>query len=355
MKVIFVLHSHTAGGAERHLLQLMQGLSASGITCIYAGPVDGWLGHQLIAAGFQCEDISFTGLFDALSLFRLCRFARREKADILHGHLTRSAYYTGWASQLTGIPSIATAHSTNAGKWFGRAKRIIAVAEAVKRFLVECGYPAEIVRTVRNGIPDLAKETHESNESMRRILQLSDAPVLSMVARFLPAKGQDIAIKGLARIKHLPWTLVLTGAADNTYAKEMQSLAKEFGMENRIRFIGHRDDVANIYACTDILLAPSRREAFSLTLLEASAFRVPIVAADVGGISEAVINGETGLLVEAENPEALANAVATLLDNAELRKKMGETGRQRYETRFSLDQMTNATIAVYREVVGKNA
>lgn len=356
MKVIFVLHSHRAGGAERHLLQLMQGLAAQDVECIYAGPLDGWLGEQLQAAGFRCEHIPYHGRYDLLSLVRLVRLIRREKADLVHGHLTRGAFYAGWAARLAAVPNVATAHSTNAGKHFGRADRIIAVSDAVGRFLAGCGYPREILRTVHHGVPDYAAQPLPSRAALRASLQLDDAPVLAMVARFLPAKGHDIALRALALLRERRWTLVLAGALDTREAKQMQSLAEQLEIAARVHFVGHSDDVASIYGCADILLAPSRREALSLTLLEAAAFALPIVATDVGGIGEAVADGETGMLVPTENPAALAHAIGTLLDDAALRKSMGDAGRRRYEQLFSVATMAQATLAVYRELVqGKNA
>lgn len=355
MKIIFVLHSHGAGGAERHLLQLMQGLSASGIECIYAGPLDGWLGQQLQTAGFRCNHISFTGFLDLLSMLRLVRLIRYERADIVHGHLTRGAYYSGLAAKFSRTVNVATAHSTNAGKWFGRAKRIIAVSDAVNRFLVACGYPQNKIRTVHHGVPDYASLSRLSRETMHAELklnkELNTAPVLAMVARFMPAKGHDVALRALASIKQKDWTLVLAGSLETPYAKEMQALADQLGIADRIRFIGHRDDVHNIYGSIDILLAPSRREALSLTLLEAAAFSLPIVATDVGGIGEAVADGETGLLVPTEDPAALAHAIGTLLDNTDLRHQMGRNARQRYEQFFTLQGMTDRTIAVYNDAL----
>lgn len=355
MKVIFVLHSHRAGGAEQHLLQLMQGLSASGIECIYAGPRNGWLGEQLDAAGFRCVHIGYHGFFDLPSLLRLVRLIRREHADLVHGHLTRGAFYAGWAARLAGIQNVATAHSTNAGKHFRKATRIVAVSNAVNRFLVSRGYAHSVLRTVHHGVPNCAALPQRPLKILRDEFELGDAPVLAMVARFTSAKGHDIALRALAGLKSRRWTLLLAGALDTAYANEMKLLAAQLGIADRVRFAGHRDDVASIYACTDILLAPSRREALSLTLLEAAAFSIPIVAADVGGIGEAVADGVTGLLVAPENPLALAEAIVILLDNADMRMRLGNAGRQRYEKQFSLETMTRATLAVYDELLGRSA
>jgi glycosyltransferase involved in cell wall biosynthesis len=348
-KVVFVLHSHQAGGAERHLLELMRALSAYDIDCIYAGPLDGWLGQQVAMQGFRRMHIGYKGFFDIASLLRLVYLILREQPDIVHGHLTRGAFYSGIASRITTVPCVATAHSTNASKWFGLANRVIAVSAAVHTFLAGRGH-AQKLRTVRHGVPDIARAPHAPREAMRIHLRLGDAPVLTMAARFTPAKGQDLVLHAMARLAHLQWTLVMAGALDTEYAWRIQQLATALGIEDRIRFVGHRDDMANIYACTDLLLAPSRREALSLTLLEAASFGIPVVASDVGGISEAIDDGVTGLLVPADDVEAIAAAVARLLEDAVLRRSMSTAARRRYESMFDVGRMTRATLDVYDEL-----
>lgn len=349
MKVLFVIHSHQAGGAERHLVQLMHGLAERGVECIYAGPCDSWLGEQLGKAGFRCVPIAFHGLYDVVSLLRLVKLIRREKIDLVHSHLSRAAFYAGWAAKLASIPNVATAHLMDAGLRFGRTTRIIAVSNAVSRYLATCGYPAEIVRTVHNGVPDYTALAEVPTKQLRAELKIDDAPVVTMVARIEHVKGHDIALHAFARLRDRPWTLVLAGSLDTPWAKKMQALAIDLGIAERVRFIGHRDDVPSIYRCTDIVIAPSRREALSLTLLEASSFALPIVASNVDGIIEAVGDGETGILVPTENPESLAQAIVTLLDDPSLRGRMGAAGRQRFEQRFSVGTMIERVLGVYKE------
>lgn len=354
LKVIFILCSRKAGGAERHLLQLMEGLTAKHVECIYAGPADGWLGENVRKSGFKSVDIPFSGIFDVFSVIRLCRLIRNENVNLVHGHLTRGAYYAGWATRLSSIPSIATAHSTNAGKRFGHVTRIIAVADAVRDFLIECGYPENRIRTIHNGIPDLTKGQENNADSGQRYRNGEEIIIL-MAARFLRAKGQDIALHALKKLNAGNCRLILAGSLDTSFAIEMQALAKKLDIDTQVCFVGHVEDVASLYACTDILIAPSRREAFSLTLLEAAAFQLPIIAADVGGISEAIIHdtdGETGILISPEDPDALANAMSTLILSPDRRKAMGTAGRQRYLNEFTLESMTNATFDVYCDALG---
>lgn len=354
MKIVTVLRSLKSGGAERHALQLMKGLRARGHEALYAGPMKGWLGQQLRAQGFDGIDLPLTGLYDLPSVVRLALYARRVGADLIHGHLTRGAWYAGLAARLAGLPNVATAHSDNAGKHFGRADRIIAVSQAVADFLVREGYPAGRIRMVHHGIADLAARLPAgAREATRRSLGLAaDEPCLLMAARIVPAKGHDTALRALARLTDSPWTLLVAGDHHGDLGPQMQALAQELGIAGRVRFLGLREDVPALMAASDVLLAPSRREALSLTLLEASACALPIVATRVGGIGEVVEEGASGFLVAPDDPPALAAALAPLLADAALRARCGARARQRFEAGFLEDAMFDKTVAVYQEACG---
>ncbi len=354
MKVVTVLRSLKSGGAERHALQLMKGLRARGHEALYAGPMKGWLGQQLRAEGFDGIDLPLSGLYDLPSVVRLALYARRVGADLIHGHLTRGAWYAGLAAKLAGLPNVATAHSDNAGKHFGRADRIIAVSQAVADFLVREGYERSRIRMVHHGIADIATRLPAgTREATRRSLGLkADEPALLMAARIVPAKGHDTALRALARLGDQPWTLLVAGDHHGDLGPQMQVLAQELGIAGRVRFLGLREDVPALMAAADVLLAPSRREALSLTLLEASACGLPIVATRVGGIGEVVEEGASGFLVAPDDPPALAAALAPLLADAGLRARCGARARQRFEAGFLEDAMFDKTVAVYQEACG---
>ena len=354
MKIVTVLRSLKSGGAERHALQLMKGLRARGHEALYAGPMKGWLGQQLRTEGFGGIDLPLSGLYDLPSVVRLALYARRVGADLIHGHLTRGAWYAGLAARLAGLPNVATAHSDNAGKHFGRADRIIAVSQAVADFLVREGYDAARIRMVHHGIADIAARLPAgAREATRRSLGLAaDEPALLMAARIVPAKGHDTALRALARLGDQPWTLLVAGDHHGDLGPQMQALVQELGIAGRVRFLGLREDVPALMAASDVLLAPSRREALSLTLLEASACRLPIVATRVGGIGEVVEEGASGFLVAPDDPPALAAAIAPLLADAALRARCGARARQRFEAGFLEDAMFDKTVAVYHEACG---
>lgn len=276
MKIITVLHSLRSGGAERHALQLMRGLRARGHEALFAGSMNGWLGQQLTADGFGGINLPMVGIYDLPSVIRLALYARREKADLIHGHLTRGAL----------------------------------------------------------GLAD-------------------DEPCLLMAARIVTAKGHDTALKALARIKDQRWTLLLAGDHHGDLGPQIQALATELGIADRVRFLGLREDVPALLAAADMLLAPSRREALSLTLLEASACALPIVASTVGGIGEVVEHGASGLLVPPDDVPALADAIAQLLAAPEQRSALGARARQRFESGFTENAMFDGTLAAYREACSR--
>ena len=351
MRIITILRSLKSGGAERHALQLMRGLRERGHEALYAGPMAGWLGQQLLADGFDGIDLPLRGLIDMPSVWRLARYARSVKADLIHGHLTRGAFYAGYAARLAGLPNVATAHSDNAGKHFGRADRIIAVSQAVADFLLRCGYDPQRIRMVHHGIADItAPLPADVRTKIRSSLDLpEDEPCLLIAARIVPAKGHDTALKALAAVRERRWTLLLAGDHLGDLGPQMQALAQELGIADRVRFLGLREDVPALMAASDILLAPSRREALSLTLLEASACSLPIIASRVGGIGEVVQDGTSGLLVSPDDPEALAAALCSLLDQPARRLAMGAHARKRFDACFTENLMFDQTEAVYRE------
>lgn len=352
MKILTVLHSHGYGGAENHALQLMLGLRERGHEPVYAGPADGWLSTQAARAGLACHHLPMHGFFDAWSMTRLAWLARRERADLIHGHLTRGAHYAGIASRLSGVPALATAHSTNAGKHFGRARRVIAVSQATRDFLIGEGYAAGRINVVHNGVADpLAAPDAPREPGLRATLGIAqEAVVFGMVARFVRDKGHDFALEALARLP-TPAQLVLIGDPSTAWGAQMCELATALALDSQVHWAGFREGASRAMREFDVLLAPSRREALSLTLVEAAAAGVPVLASHVGGNPEAVIDGETGLLVPAGDVAALAAAMQRLAESGDLRRRLGQNARQRYLEHFSLGHMLDRTEAVYRQVL----
>jgi glycosyltransferase involved in cell wall biosynthesis len=175
-------------------------------------------------------------------------------------------------------------------------------------------------------------------------------PLVGSVCRLIEVKGIDYALRAFWHIAEMIPDAHYIIAGDGPLRRELERAARGFGLEDRVHFLGWRDDAHGVIAALDVLLAPSLQEGFGLVLLEAMALRVPIIASRVSAIPEVVADGETGLLVEPRDSEGLASALSTLIGNPALAREMGEKGRARLEAQFTAARMIEETRAAYESM-----
>jgi glycosyltransferase involved in cell wall biosynthesis len=351
-----IMHSHECGGAEKHTLLLMQELIKRGHRVTYAGPPDSWLRRQCDGSGVPSLSVAMHGTYDLASVAKLAGFAVKNRVDLLHGHCTRGAFYAGFAARLSGLPSLATAHSTNAYQNFHRVDRVIAVSEAVRRFLIEKSVPADRISLVYNGIPAPAPLPPETRAVMRRRLGLADSDkALCLVARFLSAKGHDLALEAVARLDDPRVRLFFVGKAEGEWLSQIVGRVRELKLERRVFFLGHQEKVYEILSAMDLYVAPSRREALSLAILEALSLGLPALVSDTGGNPEIIENGINGLLFPSENVVEMARAIKRALDCEPCAREFGEKGRETFRRRFTVSGMLEGTLNVYGRFLGNLA
>ncbi len=352
MKILNILHSMNVGGAEKHLVTLMDGLLKLGVVPIYAGQKDSWLHKEVIKRGYKFYNVPMHGYYDIFSMIKLAVIAKGEKVRLVHGHLTRGAFYAGIVSKLTNIPSIATAHSTNAGKHFGGVNHIIAVSEAVENFLISRGYSPDRITLIYNGIVDQYENVKYLRGEIRTELKLEEKDIaLCTVGRFLKDKGQDIIIKAVKECKHNNIRLFLTGDASSSWGEQMKDLVKQQGLEKSVTFLGQVDNVPELLCAMDIVVVPSRREAMPLALLEACSIKKVVVASRVGGIPEVVEHGVNGLLFEAEDVNALTGLIDYAIDNKQKSRQLAANARTTFLNQFTVSHMSEDTKKLYNKVI----
>lgn len=349
LTILFTLHSHICGGAEKHALALMDGVRQKGHRVAFAGPTDSWLAEQANQRGVPCFHIPLHGFYDVFSIVRLCRVACMVGADIVHGHLTRGAYYAGVAARLTRKASVSTAHLMNSHKRFDWTSQIIAVSAAVRDYLISQGHCGRKIAVIHNGI-DIPDARPDLREPIRQTLGLSGEQIaLCMISRLAEFKGHDLAINALARLNDPRLRLFIIGQTEGVDRyKVLHSQVMAAGLEDRVRFLGHREDVFALLSGMDVLLSASTREAFPTAILEASAVGVPAIASRVGGTTEIIRHRVNGLLVDAGDCDALAARIALLGSDTQLRHSLGEAARREARRRFSVDRMIESTARLYR-------
>ena len=297
------------------------------------------------ALGCECVDVPMHGMYDPISAWKLRRFARRWQADIIHGHAQRGTRYARWAARGS-CAVIATAHATSAWKWFGRDHVIIAVSTAVRDFLLTKGLSPDMVRVVHSGTQDPGPPSAPPPGpiTVERPLRLG------ILGRLDEVKGHDIALQAIRMLKdELPVRLAFIGADTTEWAARMKAMVRDLALGDVVQLWGQRSDIKAVFEQMDVMLQPSRREALSLSLLEAGAAGLPTIGSHLGGIPEVIVDGTSGLLFTPENPQALAQAILQLGRDDALRLRMGQAARAIFESRFTLDRMVRNTESQYRQ------
>ena len=227
-----------------------------------------------------------------------------------------------------------------------RMNAIVGNCRAILRELMLEGVPETKLRLIYNGIE--SEVPRQERRTARAALDLADEALIGIVvANLIPYKGHRDLIEALALAapKLPPTWRVLCVGADNDLRPELEALAAAKGVAGNVRFLGQRFDVDRLLEAADFGVLPSRaNEGFSNAILESMRAGLPMIVTDVGGNAEAVVNGETGIVVPPANPAELAAALLRMAEDPALRRKLGEAGRQRVATQFTLD----ACVAKYR-------
>lgn len=348
MRIVHVHRIRGIGGSERHLLTLLPALAERGVDVRFVGLDDpAWEPRDFYGAlAVPSVRVPAGRDLDPALLARLRRELRALRPDVVHTHLVHADLYGALAAPRAAAV-VSTKHNddrfrTGAFRFVERtlarrAARVIAITEALRRFNVErVGLPASKVEVVHYGLDGLP-EAWGPNPPLELP---AGARVLLAVARLAPQKGVDLAIHALrlVRKRHPSAVLVVLGEGPLRAALE--------GAEG-VYLAGRVGDVAEWYRRAEMVVHPARWEGFGLALLEAMLAAKPVVATRVSSIPEIVADGETGLLVPADEPTALAEAVGALLDDPERGKALGRAGRERARTEFSVARMADRTLEVY--------
>ncbi len=345
MRVLHLIASTGTGGAERHLIDLCRMQQAQGLDVRVALPEAGALSQALEGLGVAWVKFRSGGRWDPLALWSLRKLIHTLRPDLIHAHMPKSAKMAGLAK--AGVPCIATAH--NIVKRLGpfrRCQQVICVSEMVCHTLSQLGYPAKTTHTIHNAV-DTSRFVSAQRESIRQQLGWQDRVVMLCVARLVPAKGQQYAIEALAQVlpQHPQACLVLAGAGPDQ--AKLRTLAKQYGVQDNVSFLGNRNDIPNLLAAADIYLQPSLKEGFGIAFLEAMAAGLACIGTPTGAIPEMIENGINGLIVPVAHAPALALAMQTLIQQPELRQQFASAAANTARTRFSLQRQAADTLAVY--------
>jgi glycosyltransferase involved in cell wall biosynthesis len=375
LRIGYFLPPHAEGGIARHVLALVDHLRTRHDMVAFGDRTGEALSQALRerAAPQRIIERYPTGkrgvlrpLIGSWAPMREARAAfLAEHLDVLHFHAGRlgALYPAIVASRWARVPvRLLTVHNAvllrsapqrlfEAGV-LASLDRVVAVSAAVKEELVEKKNVApEKIAVIANGVDAAEFDVPESTAAIRAELGIAaDALVVGAVARLHRDKGLDLLLRAVAQLRPRRPALraMIVGAGPE--AESLRRLAAEERIAPIVTFTGYRADARRLMRAADILVVPSRREGQPFALIEAMAARKPVVAANVGGIPEAIVDGVTGLVFPSEDVVALANNLERLLHDAKLRAAMGAAARERVEREFSEAAMVRKTSALYEEL-----
>ena len=374
IKILYFIEALGIGGTERQLVELLKHLDREKyqpiVACLHReGPFLQDILNlkvQVIQFGLGGGVIRVVGL---KWLFQLGQFLRRERISIVHTYLLHPNFLGMLAASMAGTPvKIMSERIVNyfeneryqgirfkVADYIAQrlADVIIVNAEAIKEYMIEQhGTPRSKIKVVYNGVDLKTFDVDTDVEARRSELGLSlTAPVLGIVASLQPKKDHYTFFEALRIVAAKVPTMQALIIGDGPLRDRLQNRVNEIALSPNVRFLGIRSDVPFLLPLLDVMTLSSIREGFPNAISEAMAARKPVVATDVGGVTELMVDGTTGLVVPPRNPAALAQAMLSLLGNEEKAREMGRAARKRVEDHFSVSRMVVETEQLYEELL----
>jgi len=365
MKILFLTTGLAYGGAETQLVRLATQLRSRGweVVVVSLMPPRAYV-EDLEAVGIRVFSLDIRRKIpDPRPFLRLLRIIRRWQPQIVHSHMVHANLLARLVRPLAPVPVlICSAHSIDEG---GRLREILyqltdslcdlttQVSRAgLERYVRVGAVPRHKISYIPNGVDtERFKPNPEGRLKVRRELGVNGFVWLA-VGRFDPPKDYPNMLQAFARVVHNNPNAVLLIAGDGPLRKDIEIMAQEFGIKERVKFLGIRCDISQLMNAADAYVMSSSWEGMPNVLLEASATELPVVATDVGGNREVVVDGVTGFLVPPRNSEALAEAMLRMMNlPEEKRREMGKAARKHVEENFSLDHVVDLWEALYKELL----
>ncbi|WP_422393005.1 Putative glycosyltransferase EpsD [Moorella humiferrea] len=321
--------------------------------------------EELKAAGIPVTSLGMRrGVPDPRALFRLARILRRERPQVVHSHMVHANILARLVRPLVKVPVlVCTAHSFDEGGHYRElAYRFTdflcdlttQVSHAgLERYVRVGAVPRPKIRFVPNGVDiERFRPNPEARVRLRRELNVDNAFVWLAVGRFEEAKDYPNMLRAFAKVLRSGKNAILLIAGQGTLKDEAESLALELGIARSVRFLGVRQDVPDLMNAADAYVMSSVWEGMPMVLLEAGAVGLPVVATDVGGNREVVLDTRSGFLVPPKDSDALACSMLQLMDMyPEERQCMGQVARTHIEANYSLERVVDQWEALYRELL----
>jgi glycosyltransferase involved in cell wall biosynthesis len=359
-----VLHLHKlagVSGSEEHLLALLPALRAAGVNAGFLG-LDvpgsdaGAFYERLDAAGVPWRRVRCGRDLSPRMAVDVTAAVRAERPDLLHTHLVHADAYGAAAAAATRTPYLSTRHNDDryllgpfryVDRAFARgARRLIAISDAVRRFLEAAGHDPGKLTTIHYGLDELPQAPSEPTPEQVGIP--AGVPLALAVGRLIEQKDHATLLRAFAEARRRSPDARLAILGAGPLEASTRALAVELGIADAVALPG-RTAPRDWLARADVFVHTSRWEGFGIVLLEAMLAGLPVVATSVSAVPEIVVDGVTGSLVEAGDAAGVARELGAVLADPSRARALGDAGRERARREFSVRRMTERTLVVYRD------
>lgn len=373
MKVLQLITTLSGGGAELHLLTLCRRLKKQGVEIVVACMSEYGKDARTLRGDFENAGIRVICVgdghgFELRSFSSIARLVETEQPDILHTHLPRADLLGAIARFLN--PSVAWVCSVHAiyshdwsGRWtlplfnffWRRADAMLCISHAVKDWLINRGVPPDMTNVIHYGIE--LDRFLQPRLDLRKQWALNGRVVVGSIGRLEQRKGHDRLIEAMPAIcKSVPNALLLIAGQDSWgYGATLRRRMDELGLGEKIRLVGFQNDIVSFLGALDLFAFATQSEGFGQVAVEAMAAGKAVVMNNIAPLTEIVVDGETGRLVDTGSAESFASVIAPLLKNPTERARMGELGRARVKEFFTAERMSQETLALYQNVLRRRA
>lgn len=361
MNICYIISGDLWGGAEEQSFSLIKDISASSEHDIHVITFN----HGLLSEKLSLLDIPVYTVDEsrnsALMIFlKILYFFKKKSFDVVHVHGFKENFLGGIAARvlntkvilrtfhgrgLLSSPSVDFIEKFNC---FFLTHKIITVSQELQTYLISRGVSDKKIKVIRNGI-DLDRITGDiKNNSIRASLSIaSNSLLLGVVGRLVRVKGHNYLFYCLKKMLDSGYHVTLLVLGDGSLEEEYKKLIQQIGISDYVRFLGFVENSLHYIASFDLLVMPSLNEGIPMSLLEAMAMGVPVIASRVGGIPEVIEDESTGILVEPKNVEELYQACARLASDERLRKKIASNAMKHIRTKYSSVKSAQNTLQLY--------
>ena len=374
-RVLELIGSFASGGSERQGLQLSKLLSEEGSFDIFVGCLDrsgpllyenDWLTSK------EVPEFKLSSFYDSNFLkqaYRCAEYLRSNQISAVHTH----DFYTNIFGMVAGYLARVPVRIASKREIYSKTKLQIRVESgafrfahgivcnsiAVKDFLVESGIPARKTRVIYNGIDSTLFEEAAAGAEVKCSRWETAVPTNSRMVTIVAnlrseVKNHSMFLQSARFVADAVREVEFVIAGEGELLEKLRSEATDLGIGPIVRFIGSCKNVAAVLSISEVCVLSSRSEGFSNAILEYMAAGKPVVATRVGGAAEAIVDGETGFLVESNDAQAMAERIIDLLENPHKAKALGDAGRKRVKELFSKEAQLNKTRELYTELLAKN-